>query len=243
MTCVHKILWRFILFCMKYIKNIWDEVVTWCHAGVEPEDEPTIVYGFLYNQFAALDIRGITSDEDWRMASQDDYDSLITTLGGENAAGAKLKESGTEHWHIGNDGTNESGFNARGTGMRDSDGSFYDLTMYSEIWLSDSGVDFGINWDSQAIWSLSGNDQRIGFAIRLIKDSTTLSHGQTGTYTGNDGKTYRTICIGTQEWLADNLAETKYRDGSDIPNVTNNWAALSTGAYCAYNNDISNAYV
>ena len=79
-------------------------------------------------------------------------------------------------------------------------------------------------------------------SIRLIKDSTTLTHGQTGTYTGNDGKVYRTICIGTQEWLADNLCETLYRDGSPIPEVTDNatWAALTTGALCAYNNDWNN---
>jgi len=38
------------------------------------------------------------------------------------------------------------------------------------------------------------------------------------------------------------LAETKYRDGSLIPEVTDNtaWAALTTGALCAYDNDWNN---
>ena len=82
----------------------------------------------------------------------------------------------------------------------------------------------------------------MGASIRLIKDSTTLSHGQTGTYTGNDGRVYQTICIGTQEWLSENLMETKYRNGDAIPEVTDNtaWAALATGARCAYNNTITN---
>jgi hypothetical protein len=86
-------------------------------------------------------------------------------------------------------------------------------------------------------------DNKRGYSIRLIKDATTLTHGQKGTYVGNDGRVYNTICIGTQEWLSENLAETKYRDGSAIPEVTDNtaWAALSTGALCAYNNDWNNA--
>ena len=83
-----------------------------------------------------------------------------------------------------------------------------------------------------------------GAAVRLIKSVTSLSDGETGTYTGNDGKVYRTICIGTQEWLADNLCETLYRDGSPIPEVTDaaTWAALTTGARCSYDNDESNAF-
>jgi len=82
----------------------------------------------------------------------------------------------------------------------------------------------------------------MGLALRPLKDSTTLTHGQTGIYTGNDGKVYRTICIGTQEWLACNLAETKYRNLDDIPEVTDNddWVALTTGALCAYDNDWDN---
>lgn len=81
-----------------------------------------------------------------------------------------------------------------------------------------------------------------GVGIRPCKLLTELKHGETGTYVGNDSKVYRTICIGNIEWLADNLAETKCRNGDLIPEVTDNaaWAALTTGALCAYNNDWNN---
>jgi uncharacterized protein (TIGR02145 family) len=63
------------------------------------------------------------------------------------------------------------------------------------------------------------------------------------TMTGNDGRVYRTVKIGDQWWMAENLRETKYRNGNEIPEVTDNaaWTALSTGARCAYDNSSSNA--
>ncbi len=47
-----------------------------------------------------------------------------------------------------------------------------------------------------------------------------------GTVTDASGNTYPTITIGAQVWMAENLRTTKYRDGSNIPVVTNNtqWA-------------------
>jgi uncharacterized protein (TIGR02145 family) len=54
----------------------------------------------------------------------------------------------------------------------------------------------------------------------------------------NDSNTYKTVAIGTQEWMAANLNTTKYNDGTIIPNVTDAtmWSSLTTGAYCTYNN-------
>ncbi len=54
-----------------------------------------------------------------------------------------------------------------------------------------------------------------------------------------DGNPVPTIVYGTQEWTVENACHTTYRDGTPIPQVTDNeeWANLTTGAWCYYNND------
>jgi len=61
------------------------------------------------------------------------------------------------------------------------------------------------------------------------------------TITDIDGNAYHIVTIGTQTWMVENLKTTKYRDGTNIPSVTENaaWAALKTGACCDYNNEAS----
>ena len=69
-----------------------------------------------------------------------------------------------------------------------------------------------------------------------------------------DGNYYNVVTIGpqvrkteyfksadSQIWIAENLKTTKFNDGTDIPNITDNtaWADLTTPGYCWYNNDIT----
>jgi uncharacterized protein (TIGR02145 family) len=64
-----------------------------------------------------------------------------------------------------------------------------------------------------------------------------------GTMTDQEGNQYRTIQIGNQTWMAENLRTTKYRNGTNIiPINTNNtlWASNTTGAYCSHNNNTAN---
>lgn len=79
-----------------------------------------------------------------------------------------------------------------------------------------------------------------------IIGSMTVDVMVTRTVTDIDGNVYRTVKIGNQWWMAKNLKVTHYRNGDAILNETDNstWAGLSTGAYCAYNNNESttNAY-
>lgn len=58
------------------------------------------------------------------------------------------------------------------------------------------------------------------------------------TVTDIDGNVYNTVTIGTQVWMLENLKTTRYRNGESIPNVTGGapWMALTTGAYCLYDN-------
>ena len=59
-----------------------------------------------------------------------------------------------------------------------------------------------------------------------------------------DSNTYNTVQIGDQCWMKENLKTTTYRNGTSIPNVTNNttWGNLTTGAYAWYDNDVSWKY-
>ena len=221
-----------------------------------------INYGLLYNTYAATNIKNI-ANTGWRIPTNDECVALRTYLDSDgifnnNTAGSLMKEASLIYWTDITGNTNISKFNARGAGARyivELDGVF-SLSKESLVLVTSNQYAVGwqrtciLNYNNSSFYAGNGStpgtynisDQKSGISIRLIKESTTLIDGESGSYMGNDGKYYPTICIGTQEWLACNLAETLYRDKDAIPEVTDGetWAGLTTGALCAYNNDWSN---
>ena len=76
-------------------------------------------------------------------------------------------------------------------------------------------------------------------ALAGCKDKgTDPQSNETSTLTYN-GYTYKTVKIGNQWWLAENLRTTRYNNRTNIPNVTafSEWENLTTGAYCVYYDD------
>ncbi len=61
---------------------------------------------------------------------------------------------------------------------------------------------------------------------------------QYGSVTDCDKNTYRTVKIGTREWMAENLRTTRYNDGTDLIHDDKGleWSSKD-GSYCWYDND------
>jgi len=219
------------------------------------QEQAAVEYGYLYNWYAATDARNICS-VGFHVPSSTEYKTMADYLGASgnyatNTVGIKLKEVGLTHWTTPNTGaTNETGFNGRGSGSRAStNGVFSGMGTIAWYLVSDNYMtDYSLlaslaNSTDAIVIGFGILPKKTGGAIRPMKDSTTLTNGQTGTYVDPSGIIYPTICIGTQEWVACNIMTKHYRNGDAIPEVTDNtaWAALTIGARCSYNNTESNA--
>jgi hypothetical protein len=225
---------------------------------------PIVKYGYLYNYYV-IEGTGNASIIPLDMANAGwtvplggvtgyDINTLINYNSGSQSDVGKLKEVGETYWQ-GNVGAFSTyNFNARGSGFRQTgDGTFSSLRYHFRLWeyyapqtyyflLYNNGGNGGYS-------DLTGA-KASGLAIRLVRPVTVSEQLQVDgsactPYIGNDGLSYPTVKIGIQVWLAVNLAETKYRGGTDITNVTDNvqWANLTSGAMCAYDNDINNVFI
>lgn len=78
---------------------------------------------------------------------------------------------------------------------------------------------------------------------KLAKDLVVVAPPVAGTsITDIDGNIYKTIKIGTQTWMAENLKTTRYKDGTAIAAVTDAsvWSSATSGAWCNYSNSNTN---
>lgn len=221
--------------------------------------------GALYNLPSVLDIRKITSTDDWNIPLISEFQTLADYAGGlgnyeTNSIGGKLKEAGFEHWIEPNLGaTNELNFNGRGAGTRTA--GFSSILTHTYMWAQ---LEIAPGWGNAGSLDTANSifycidstwfDARNGYSIRVVRLATEsellLPDGViSATYTGNNGKIYPTVKIGTQVWVSCNLKETQYRNGDYItgfdggvytPILDGDWATLTTEAMCYYENDVNN---
>jgi uncharacterized protein (TIGR02145 family) len=78
--------------------------------------------------------------------------------------------------------------------------------------------------------------------ISLANPKVQPTSGYGSNITDLDGNSYKTVYIGSQQWMAENLKTSKYNDGSEITTITNSslWSGSTTGATCYLNNDLTN---
>ncbi len=89
--------------------------------------------------------------------------------------------------------------------------------------------------------ALGGKSCRITIVVDEVTQNPTIGYG--ANITDAENNTYKTVYIGTQQWMAENLKVSKYSDGTTIPNIIDNtqwWQNNTTGAWSYYNNDVAN---
>ncbi len=151
----------------------------YCWMGNDKETYKDI-YGALYNFYTIKDSRSI-APIGWHVPSLNEWNTLISYLGGIDLAGNKLREKGTSHWAISDiEGTNESGFTALPGGHRETEGSFVNyrgVTHSAEFWTNTNYSDPTNAYAYPIVISKTGEiinyykeSKSDGKYIRLIKD-------------------------------------------------------------------------
>lgn len=172
----------------------------------------TIKYGRLYSQNSILDSRGIAPDG-WHIPTHAEWTTLLAYC--DNNSG-KLMESGSSHWQSSSSyATNQFGFSVIPSGIwSDDSNTFGSLGTYFYGWCS--GGESLILFSSNT-WSFYNNVDYIFHywpAVRLIKDNS-INEGSIVI----DGDSYDTVTIGSQVWLAENLATKHYKNGDLINEI------------------------
>ena len=178
-------------------------------------------YGRLYKWDAALAV----CPQGWHLPSKEEWKILIATVGGEKIAGKKLKaKSG---WGENGNGSDEYGFSALPGGHGKRSNFFGAVGSSGKWWSSRNGLVEGAYFLGMADFSknviygyLDKTDQ---ISVRCIQDNSEDSTAKlkpTQPPPGSqfnpsvkymdftdkrDGKKYKTVKIGTQTWMAENL--------------------------------------
>ena len=146
-----------------------EEKPAWCY--YENKAGNGVRYGKLYNWYAVTDPRGL-APEGWHVATDGEWRQTTDYLGGEDAAGTKMKDS--TGWVGKGNGTNESGFSGLPGGSRNLYGEF----AYGEqaaYWWTATESDDELAWyrviDQSPYYVYRTNYSKAnGFSVRCVKD-------------------------------------------------------------------------
>ncbi len=155
----------------EWISAAQNKQPAWCYYNNDPANGTK--YGKLYNWYAVNDRKGL-APKGFHVPTDEEWSTLISFLGGDNVAAEKMKivplskTKGTTK--------SPSGFNALFSGMRNSNGKFYELGTNAYWWGSTE-----VQGTSTRVWVryINNRESKVdrtslikeyGYSVRCIKD-------------------------------------------------------------------------
>ncbi len=214
-----------ILHCKtreEWAKAAEEKTPAWCYHAFDEKyaDE----YGKFYNWYVIADLRGIASPG-WHIPKETEWEILLATVG--DSASVKLRSTGWEKLR----GTNSFGFTALPGGMCFDNGGFVtkvNACFWAAADYKVGGRMFDVSTYQESSRMLPAT-KGSGMAVRLVLDGgpqqgPTKALPQPLPCTGKetvkdiDGNVYNTVQYGNQCWLKENLAVTRYANGTPLLN-------------------------
>ena len=183
----------------------------------------------------------------WRVPTGNELSFMIIYAGG-NPSDGQFRLVDSEYWQNLTGATNSRNFDGVGSGRRNwlGDGSFTDKKI-STHFASYTTILSGTKYTTFVLqtydtgWSNFNANLNLGTSVRLVRDAVGGENDGdiiNNAYTGNNGQVYDAVVIDDKVWLKRNLYETKFNDGTDIPNITDDtdWINDTDGAMSNYDN-------
>jgi uncharacterized protein (TIGR02145 family) len=175
---------------------------SWCYDNDEANCKK---YGRLYDFGKAKEV----CPSGWHLPSRVEWNTLAEYAGGRNFAGKKLKS--TSGWKDNGNGTDDYGFSAMPGGTRNYDDGSFSFIGEEGLWWSSTTHE---SFSDAYIMSMEHNRDYvtesggiIRSSVRCVKGEEESSEPSDGSALtdARDGKTYKTVIIGSQTWMVENL--------------------------------------
>jgi uncharacterized protein (TIGR02145 family) len=216
----------------------------WCY--VNNDRANGAIYGKLYNWYAVAGIYDTASLNSatlrkqlapvgWHVPTYEEWNTVITFLGGINVAGGKMKSTGTTLWLSPNtDATNESGFTGLPGDGYYSSGSFGGWWSSSE-YSARGAWSIGLEYNS-GFATIDDNYKDPGLSVRFIRDLS-LTSSSTQTLCVKSVQPYN-VNIGdsshngsTYVWSISPSTQSAIITGNGTNAITIDWSNVPSGTY------------